>query len=378
MPGSEEITPDFGRPQTRAIDVVVIDDEESLCEACRQTLDGEGFSTAVARDGARGLDLVKKLRPRVVLLDLKMPGMSGTEVLLEIPNIDPSISTIIMTGYGTIDVAVDSMKSGAFDFLTKPFEPDRVVEAVRRGLEQHQFLEKAALKDSALGQAPVTEKISKEKGSLNRQNVLLKGLEALGEYYELEPTERNFFHELSYMEAEAKYHAESLGQITKKEKAVREIVQDIRNVDEIIAEHEYQKSALLQILLDIQKQINWLPRHLLKWVSGRLNVPMAEILTIVNFYEAFSLEPRGKHIVQGCTGAACHVRGATDLITRVSSILGIAPGETDSKHLFTMKTVHCMGCCALAPVIKIDDKYYSNPDTPKLKKILTLLEEQEL
>ncbi|MDY6971147.1 MAG: NAD(P)H-dependent oxidoreductase subunit E, partial [Thermodesulfobacteriota bacterium] len=235
----------------------------------------------------------------------------------------------------------------------------------------------AALKNSEIGQASIHGEVARKASLADRQNILLKGLEALGEYYEFEPEERNFFNELRYMESEAQYHAESLGQIEKKEKAVREIVHNIRELDNIIERYDYKKSALQQILLDIQKQVNWLPHYLLVWVSRRLNIPLSEILTIANFYEAFSLDPRGKHIIQGCTGTACHVRGATDLLARTSSILGIRPGESDPTLQFTFKTVHCMGCCALAPVLKIDEDYYSNPTPPKLKKILTELQEQD-
>ncbi|UCG81542.1 MAG: NAD(P)H-dependent oxidoreductase subunit E [Desulfobacterales bacterium] len=363
--------------QLKATDVLVIEDEESMCEACRQTLEAEGCTTAIARDGESGLELIEKLEPAVVLLDLKMPGMGGSEVLNEIPKIDPSIITIIMTGYGTIDIAVESMKAGAFDFLTKPFEPEHLVKTVRRGMETSRYRKEPKSEGTALAEVPVTEEPVAEKLPLNKQNILLRGLEALGEYYALGLGERNFFHELRYMEAEAEYHAKSLGEIEKKEKSIRKIIQDLRNVDTIIAKHEHKKGALMQILLDIQKEMNWLPRHILKWVSSRLNVALADIVTITNFYEAFSLEPRGVHMVRGCAGTACHVRGAPVLLAKVSSILGIQPGETDPRHLFTLETVHCMGCCALAPVIKIDNEYYSNPSLPELNKILITFEEQE-
>jgi len=376
MANGDEMEINSEHSQEGAGKVVVIDDEESMREACRQTLEAEGWSAAVAENGSKGLEILRKMAASVVLLDLKMPGMSGIEVLQEIPNIDPSISVIIMTGYGTIDIAVDAMKSGAFDFLTKPFDPDRIVEAVRRGLARNRYLKEVALKDSEAEQASISGEVAKKKPLADRQNILLKGMEALGEYYELEPVERNFFNELKYMEAEAKYHAESLGQIEKKEKAVRAIVHDIREADEIIERYEYKKSALQQILLDIQKQVNWLPHHLLIWVSRRLNISLTEILTVANFYEVFSLKPRGKHIIQGCTGTACHVRDATDLLTRTSSVLGIGPGESDPTLQFTFKTVHCMGCCALAPVLKIDEEYYSNPSISKLERIFSQLKEQ--
>ena len=97
---------------------------------------------------------------------------------------------------------------------------------------------------------------------------------------------------MRYLEAEARYHAESLGQIKKKDRAIRDVVSELRVVDDIIDKHEYKKSALIQVLLDIQIKLNWLSRHTLKWVSIRLNIPLADIYRIASFYEALSLEPR--------------------------------------------------------------------------------------
>ena len=124
--------------------VLVIDDEESMREGCRQTLDQEGYRTAVAANGQNGLRLVERVRPDVVLVDLRMPGMDGIEVIERIRTIDPNIVTIVITGYGSIDAAVAAMKSGAFDFLNKPFSPERLLEVVAGGFERHRVVKRAA------------------------------------------------------------------------------------------------------------------------------------------------------------------------------------------------------------------------------------------
>ena len=360
------------RTQTsRITDVVVIDDDESMCEGCRQTLEKGGYRATIARDGSQGLRLVEESHPKVVLVDLKMPGMTGEEVLAKISEMDSSIISIVITGYGTIDSAVEIMKIGAFDFLTKPFKPEKLLESVKRGIK----LSETQKVPKVVEAAPLPSEIP-EPVTLNKQNILLKGLEVLGESYSLGIEKRHFFEELRYLETEARYHAESLGQIKKKEKAIQDIVRELRVVDDIIDKHKYKKSALIQILLDIQIKLNWLPRHTLKWVSIRLNIPLANIYNIATFYEALSLEPRGVHIVQVCQGTACHVRGSSGLMERISSLLGIQPGETDSEQLFTLQSVHCLGCCALAPVIKIDDKYYSNPTVTRFRKILNTYKEE--
>jgi len=345
-------------------DVVVIDDEESICEGCRQTLETEGFRAAIARDGTEGLKLVEQSHPKVVLVDLKMPGISGMEVLAKISEFDPSIVTIVITGYGSIDSAVETMKIGASDFLTKPFAPEKLIESVKQGIELGRPAKEAEVAERV---APPLE--APEKVPLNKQNVVLKGLEVLGQYYSLGFKERQFFDELRCLESEAKYHADRLGQVKEKGQAVLDIVHDLRLVNGIIQKYAFKKNALIQILLDIQMEFNWLPRHCLEWVSTRLNIPHTNIYTVANFYEALSLEPRGVHLIQICTGTACHVRGAAGLVDRVSSILGIEPGQTDSEQMFTLETVHCLGCCALGPVMVVDGEYYSNPSTKQIQEI---------
>lgn len=364
MHTKERITSESGFQEPGITDVVVIDDEESICEGCRQTLEGEGLRATIARDGTEGLKLVKQSHPKVVLVDLKMPGMSGMEVLAKISEYDPSIITIVITGYGSIDSAVETMKIGASDFLTKPFAPEKLIESVKRGMELGQLA-----KEPEVAERTVQPLETPEKVPVDKQNIVLKGLEVLGQYYLLGFKERQFFDELRSLESEAKYHADRLGQVKEKGQAVLGIVHDLRLVNGIIQKYAYKKNALIQILLDIQMEFHWLPRHCLEWVSTRLNIPRINIYTIANFYEALSIEPRGAHLIQICTGTACHVRGATSLVDRISSVLGIEPGQTDSEQLVTLETVHCLGCCALGPVMVVDGKYYSNPSTKQIQEI---------
>ena len=364
MYAKEQMSSGSGLQEPEIADVVVIDDEESICEGCRQTLEAEGFRAAIARDGTEGLKLVEQFHPKVVLVDLKMPGMSGMEVLAMISEFDPSIVTIVITGYGSIDSAVETMKIGASDFLTKPFAPEKLLESVKRGMELGLPAREPEVTERVVPPLEVPE-----KAPLNKQNVVLKGLEVLGQYYSLGFKERQFFDELRSLESEAKYHADRLGQVKEKGQAVLDVVRDLRLVDGIIQKYAYKKNALIQILLDIQMEFNWLPRHCLEWVSTRLNISHTSIYTVANFYEALSLEPRGAHLIQICTGTACHVRGAAGLVDRVSSILGVEPGQTDSEQLFTLETVHCLGCCALGPVMVVDGEYYSNPSTKQIAEI---------
>jgi NADH-quinone oxidoreductase subunit E len=136
---------------------------------------------------------------------------------------------------------------------------------------------------------------------------------------------------------------------------------------------ENNNSALIQMLLAIQAQNNYLPEDALIWVSRQLAVPLTRIYNIATFYKAFSLKPQGRHLVSVCLGTACHVREAPRLLDRVTDILQINPGETTRDLQFSLSTVNCLGCCALGPVMMIDDKYYSNPSIEELKGLFESL-----
>jgi NADH-quinone oxidoreductase subunit E len=125
-------------------------------------------------------------------------------------------------------------------------------------------------------------------------------------------------------------------------------------VDQIIDMHHGESSALIQVLLEIQRENHWLPREALARVGERLDVPLRRIQHITTFYKAFSLSPKGRHEVHICMGTACHVRGAGRVLEKVESETGIKPGETDLDLKFSLETVNCLGCCALGPVMEID------------------------
>ena len=144
---------------------------------------------------------------------------------------------------------------------------------------------------------------------------------------------------------------------------------DNDRVDQIIDKHHGDASALIQILLEIQKENRWLPKEVLEKVSRKLQVPLSRIRHIVTFYKAFGLVPRGRHEIHICMGTACHVRGAPRVLDTVQDLIGVKPGETDSDMRFSLETVNCLGCCALGPVVSVDKDYYSNPSVQKLKQI---------
>ena len=116
--------------------ILVIDDEESMRDSCCQVLSKNGYRVETAEDGDSGLQKVRQMKPDLVLVDLKMPGMSGMELLEKIEDIDPNIVSVVITGYATIESAVEAMKRNAYDFLPKPFTPDQLRIVASRGLER--------------------------------------------------------------------------------------------------------------------------------------------------------------------------------------------------------------------------------------------------
>jgi len=119
--------------------IVVIDDDYAMRLSCKKILSKMGFQVETFEDGARGLEGVAKLKPALLVVDLKMPGISGMEVIARVHEIDPEIIIVVITGYGTIDTAVGAMKCGAYDFLPKPFSPDELRVIVNRGLERRRL-----------------------------------------------------------------------------------------------------------------------------------------------------------------------------------------------------------------------------------------------
>lgn len=123
------------------IHVLVVDDEENIRDGSERTLKPIGFEVFKASRGSEALDILSQNEISIVLLDLKMPGMDGMEVLLRIQDINPSILVIVITGYATVQTAIEAMKKGAYDFIPKPFEPDQLRMVVRRAQEKIRLIQ---------------------------------------------------------------------------------------------------------------------------------------------------------------------------------------------------------------------------------------------
>ena len=141
-------------------------------------------------------------------------------------------------------------------------------------------------------------------------------------------------------------------------------------VDSIIDSYADKKEQLISLLQDIQAEFNYLPQDVLVRVSQKLDIPLGQVFSVATFFRAFSLKPRGRHLITVCLGTACHVRGGQRLVDKVERDYGIKPGETTEDRRFTLETVNCLGCCALGPVVVVDGKYESRMNSDKLARVL--------
>jgi NADH-quinone oxidoreductase subunit E len=219
-------------------------------------------------------------------------------------------------------------------------------------------------------QADAVSKIQ-EASPLTETDVLLKGLDSLSEFYGLGLDKGPLSEQLRTLEEEALHYATVLKRVRTREEAIREMVQELRDLDGIVEKYQRDESALIQILLEVQAKNHWLPKHALMWISERLNVPMAQILHIATFYKAFSLKPRGKHMVRVCLGTACHVRGGPRIIESAERALRIKAGKTTEDMRFSLESVNCLGCCALGPLMVVDEDYHGKIAPSKVEKILS-------
>ena len=144
------------------------------------------------------------------------------------------------------------------------------------------------------------------------------------------------------------------------------------NYDEIIKKYPQHEQFILAMMQDIQKEYNYIPKEALENITKYLNVPMTRLYGMATFYKALSLEPKGENIIKVCDGTACHVRGSAVILKEIEKELNIKAGQTTEDGKFSIEIVNCLGACALAPVIVINDKYYGKVNPVDVKEIINL------
>lgn len=149
-------------------------------------------------------------------------------------------------------------------------------------------------------------------------------------------------------------------------------------IDSILESHDFDKSKIIAIMQDIQKEFRYLPEESLVYISQRLGLSEAKVYGVATFYENFSLEPKGKYVIKVCDGTACHVRKSIPILEELRKQLSLSSSKsTTDDMMFTVETVSCLGACGLAPVCTVNDEVHPAMTPEKVRQLLNDLKEAE-
>ena len=141
-------------------------------------------------------------------------------------------------------------------------------------------------------------------------------------------------------------------------------------IESILDNYQHDKGMLVSILQDVQAEYNYLPKESLVAVGKGLDAPLSQVYSVATFFKAFSLKPRGRHLIDVCLGTACHVRGGVRIMEAIERGLGIKQGETTEDFKYTLERVNCVGACALGPIVIVDGGHLGGMTTDKVKPLL--------
>ena len=141
-------------------------------------------------------------------------------------------------------------------------------------------------------------------------------------------------------------------------------------IEKIISSHADRQGSIIAILETIQNRYRYLPEEALRIVARRTGRSLVDVYGVATFYKAFSLQPRGKHLISACLGTACHVRGGQAIAEEVMQQLQITAGETTPDKEITFETVNCLGACALGPTVVVDGHYYPHVTKSQVREII--------
>ncbi len=144
----------------------------------------------------------------------------------------------------------------------------------------------------------------------------------------------------------------------------------LRDILPIIEGYEKESGSLIPVLHEVQKKIGYLPKDVQEFIAEELGVPFSQVYSVVTFYSFFSMEPKGDHTLAVCTGTACYVKGADELVEELKEELDVEEGGTSEDKKFTLTTSRCVGACSKAPVMMVDDEVYGKLKPDELTDIL--------
>jgi NADH-quinone oxidoreductase subunit E len=149
----------------------------------------------------------------------------------------------------------------------------------------------------------------------------------------------------------------------------------IGHIGEFLSEEEKKRGVLIFALQKIQEEFNYLPEEALQRLSDELDLSLSDIYSTASFYKQFYFTPRGRKIVKICTGTACHVRGADEVLNSIENVFDVREGETTPDLSMTLETVGCIGCCGLAPVGTVNEEILGEIDMKKIDRLIEMIKQ---
>jgi len=145
---------------------------------------------------------------------------------------------------------------------------------------------------------------------------------------------------------------------------------ELNDLDALVEPYLGKKEMVIPVLQQVQDHFGYLPRPAMERVSQLMHIPLSRLYGVATFYAQFKMKPRGRYIIRVCKGTACHIQGSPKIAERIEEILGVQSGETTDDLRFTLEEVACIGACALAPVIMVNDNPHGRLTPDKVKAIL--------
>ena len=315
--------------------MLVIDDDQTVLSSCKRIFDSEGFDVIVTASPEEGLSLVLDTYFDIVLCDWMMPGIDGMDVISKLDEISPGSAVVMISGYPSIGRATEAMKRGAMDYIAKPFTPDEIITAVEEALKRKESEEISIIEK--FGRLAKTGQITFP----TIDDKLLQSLsDVIGERRRIED----------------KAALESLSESER----MREMTLAV------LDQYSRDTSNLIGILQAVHSYAGYLSYETISLIARELSMSEHEIFGTASFYAQFKFKKPGKHHIRVCVGTACFVAGGSVILETAQSRLNIVPGQTTEDGLFSLEKVACLGCCALAPSMTIDDEVHGKMNPAKL------------
>ena len=319
--------------------MLVIDDEPVLLSSCRRVFEAEDFYVITTTSPEEGLALVLDTYFDVILCDWMMPGLDGMEVITRLEQTSPGSAVVMISGYPSIGRATEAMKRGAMDYVAKPFTPDEIINTVTEAIERKEDEETKIIE--RFGRLTKT-------GQISLPSIDEKILQALSAAID----------ERRRMGAQP-----SLESLSEPER-----LQEITFA--VLDKYERDKNNLIAMLQAVHSYAGYLSYETIGLIARELQISEHDIFGTASFYAQFKFQKPGRHLIRVCTGTACFVSGGGVILEATKSRLNIVPGQTTEDGLFSLERVACLGCCALAPVITIDDEVYGQMSPAKLSRTI--------